>query len=60
MIGREICKRLISATNFKTAYIWPVKITQISPLVKSVPLKKYGGTERLVHALTDDLVLLGT
>jgi glycosyltransferase involved in cell wall biosynthesis len=36
-----------------------MKIAQIAPLVERVPPKKYGGTERVVHALTEELVKLG-
>jgi glycosyltransferase involved in cell wall biosynthesis len=36
-----------------------MKIAQISPLYESVPPKLYGGTERVVHYLTEELVALG-
>jgi glycosyltransferase involved in cell wall biosynthesis len=36
-----------------------MKIAQISPLVESVPPKLYGGTERIVAYLTDELVRQG-
>ncbi len=36
-----------------------MKIAQISPIVERVPPKKYGGTERMVHALTEELVKRG-
>ncbi len=36
-----------------------MRIAQIAPLVESVPPKKYGGTERVVHALTEELVRRG-
>lgn len=36
-----------------------MKIAQISPLYESVPPKLYGGTERVVHYLTDELVAQG-
>jgi len=36
-----------------------VRIAQISPLHESVPPKLYGGTERVVHFLTEALVDLG-
>src|SRR4029079_9715623 len=46
-IGPKICK-------------WtPVKIAQISPLIESVPPRLYGGTERVVAYLTDELVRQG-
>src|SRR5687767_11448756 len=36
-----------------------VKIAQVSPLFESVPPKLYGGTERIVSYLTEELVRLG-
>jgi glycosyltransferase involved in cell wall biosynthesis len=36
-----------------------VKIAQIAPLMESVPPKLYGGTERIVSYLTEELVRLG-
>ncbi|HHM06026.1 MAG TPA: glycosyltransferase family 4 protein [Gammaproteobacteria bacterium] len=36
-----------------------MKIAQVSPLYESVPPKTYGGTERVVHYLTEELVRLG-
>ncbi len=36
-----------------------MKIAQISPLYESVPPKYYGGTERVVHYITDELVAQG-
>ena len=36
-----------------------MKIAQISPLFESVPPKMYGGTERVVHYLTEELVAQG-
>lgn len=36
-----------------------MRIAQISPLFESVPPKRYGGTERVVHWLTEELVALG-
>jgi glycosyltransferase involved in cell wall biosynthesis len=36
-----------------------VKIAQIAPLVESVPPRLYGGTERVVSWLTEELVALG-
>jgi glycosyltransferase involved in cell wall biosynthesis len=36
-----------------------MKIAQVSPLIESVPPKAYGGTERVVHYLTEALVLMG-
>ena len=36
-----------------------MKIAQIAPLIESVPPRQYGGTERVVAFLTDELVRLG-
>lgn len=36
-----------------------LKIAQISPLIERVPPKKYGGTERVVWALTEELIKRG-
>ncbi|HSC60954.1 MAG TPA: hypothetical protein VLC29_06955, partial [Rhizomicrobium sp.] len=36
-----------------------MKIAQIAPLVESVPPKLYGGTERVVSWLTEELVRQG-
>jgi hypothetical protein len=36
-----------------------LKIAQIAPLMESVPPKLYGGTERIVSYLTEELVRLG-
>jgi glycosyltransferase involved in cell wall biosynthesis len=36
-----------------------MKIAQIAPLIERVPPKKYGGTERVVHTLTEELVRRG-
>ena len=36
-----------------------MKIAQVAPLVESVPPRFYGGTERVVHYLTEELVRQG-
>src|SRR5205814_1246189 len=36
-----------------------MRIAQIAPLAESVPPKLYGGTERVVHWLTEELVTQG-
>lgn len=38
---------------------WAMRIGVVSPLVESVPPKLYGGTERVVHYLVEELVRLG-
>src|SRR5437764_2066175 len=45
--------------RFDTARKRKVRIAQIAPLAESVPPKLYGGTERVVSWLTDELVDLG-
>jgi glycosyltransferase involved in cell wall biosynthesis len=37
----------------------PLKIAQIAPLIESVPPRLYGGTERVVSYLTEELVAQG-
>jgi glycosyltransferase involved in cell wall biosynthesis len=37
----------------------PLRIAQVAPLSESVPPKLYGGTERVVHYLTEELVSQG-
>lgn len=36
-----------------------MRIAQIAPIIESVPPKKYGGTERVVYHLTEELVRRG-
>src|SRR6516162_11751456 len=36
-----------------------MRIAQIAPLTEAIPPKLYGGTERVIHWLTEELVLLG-
>src|SRR5881398_3527775 len=36
-----------------------MRIAQVSPLIESVPPKHYGGTERIVSYLTEELIRLG-
>jgi glycosyltransferase involved in cell wall biosynthesis len=36
-----------------------MRIAQIAPLFEAVPPKLYGGTERVVHSLTEELVAMG-
>jgi hypothetical protein len=35
------------------------RIAQVAPLTEAVPPRLYGGTERVVHWLTEELVVLG-
>ena len=43
----------------RTSGVGHVRIAQISPLYESVPPKSYGGTERVVSYLTEELVQQG-
>ena len=36
-----------------------MRIAQVSPLCESIPPRRYGGTERVVHFLTEELVRRG-
>src|SRR5437660_9658801 len=36
-----------------------MRIAQIAPLTEAIPPKLYGGTERVIHWLTEELVRLG-
>ena len=36
-----------------------MRIAQVAPLTEAVPPKLYGGTERVVSWLTEELVMLG-
>ena len=36
-----------------------MKIAQVAPLAESVPPRLYGGTERIVSYLTEELVAMG-
>src|SRR5262245_31185854 len=37
----------------------PMRIAQIAPLTEAIPPRRYGGTERVVHWLVEELVALG-
>lgn len=45
--------------NSKHKQILVMKIAQIAPLYEAVPPKLYGGTERVVHYLTEELIKQG-
>jgi glycosyltransferase involved in cell wall biosynthesis len=47
----------ISSHTFR--YTWRMRIAQIAPIIERVPPKRYGGTERVVWALTEELVKRG-
>lgn len=43
----------------RLSFYGKMKIAQIAPIIERVPPKKYGGTERVVYALTEELVKRG-
>jgi glycosyltransferase involved in cell wall biosynthesis len=45
--------------EFEVDGVTEMRIAQIAPLMESVPPKLYGGTERIVSYLTEELVKLG-
>src|SRR6185437_13274650 len=47
------------ATRYRTQDPPSMRIAQISPLFEAVPPKLYGGTERVVYSLTEELVAMG-
>jgi glycosyltransferase involved in cell wall biosynthesis len=49
------CTRCIRRGKYKDI----MKIAQVAPLIESVPPRLYGGTERIVSYLTEELVRLG-
>jgi glycosyltransferase involved in cell wall biosynthesis len=51
--------RTLRSSPFKILTEFSVKIAQIAPLMESVPPRGYGGTERIVSYLTEELVRLG-
>src|SRR3954470_21226425 len=58
-IMREASNRRAGHANCKSSSGTLMKIAQIAPLAESVPPKLYGGTERVVSYLTEELVRLG-
>ena len=36
-----------------------MRVARIAPLTEAIPPKLYGGTERVIHWLTEELVALG-
>src|SRR3954462_5254670 len=49
----------IAALQYGRQGRWAVRIAQVSPLYESVPPGMYGGTERVVSYLTEELVRMG-
>jgi len=43
----------------ETGGLFKMRIAQVSPLYESVPPKRYGGTERVVSYLTEELIRQG-
>src|SRR5499427_3564649 len=51
--------RLERATHHSEGTNHSMRIAQVAPLTESVPPRLYGGTERVVSFLTDELVRIG-
>lgn len=45
--------------SVESKIIKEMKIAQVAPLYESIPPKMYGGTERIVHYITEELVKMG-
>ncbi len=45
--------------RYRSQKVPHMRIAQIAPLFEAVPPKLYGGTERVVYALTEELVAMG-
>ncbi len=54
---RELCSADVFVFVGRLKVI--MKIAQVAPLIESVPPRLYGGTERIVSYLTEELVRLG-
>ena len=58
--SNKILQRADSRTRNEVCWKYdPMRIAQVAPLYESVPPKLYGGTERIVSYLTEELVQLG-
>jgi len=58
--SKKILQRADSRTRNEVCWKYdPMRIAQVAPLYESVPPKLYGGTERIVSYLTEELVQLG-
>src|SRR6185436_7072448 len=51
--------RYNSGPSFEALKLEIMRIAEVAPLAESVPPKLYGGTERVVSWLTEELVSLG-
>jgi glycosyltransferase involved in cell wall biosynthesis len=47
---------LISGVGYELGWVQRMRIAQVAPLTEAVPSKLYGGTERVVSWLTEELV----
>ena len=54
LLGHDVARRVPVELEWNS-----MKIAQIAPLMESVPPRLYGGTERIVSYVTDELVRLG-
>jgi glycosyltransferase involved in cell wall biosynthesis len=55
----EFCARLGGIIHSLEWESVKMRVAQIAPLTEAIPPKLYGGTERVVHWLTEELVALG-
>src|SRR5262250_6625 len=53
----RLCTRSEAQSRFQTGLC--MQIAQIAPLTEAIPPKLYGGTERVISWLADELVALG-
>jgi len=58
-INRAQIELLDCPDRDKRMEVAKMHIAQIAPLAEAVPPKFYGGTERVIHWLTEELVALG-
>jgi Glycosyltransferase Family 4 len=56
MVYAQVQKMAVGALS---GYDRPLRIAQVAPLYESVPPKLYGGTERIVAYLAEELVRRG-
>jgi len=58
-INRAHIELLTDRDTDKPVEVAGMHIAQIAPLAEAVPPRFYGGTERVIHWLTEELVALG-
>ena len=58
-LGFDSGRTHVHAVGASNAKVVNMKIAQVAPLMESVPPRLYGGTERVVSYLTEELVRMG-